>query len=149
MRQDLAHVGTLACLLAWRAGVRERRRAAAAATALAPALAPFGGGEGPGSEDDGEEQGGGGGAAAAAPGVSRGVQTEHGLSMAGVTELVAAFRALADSSNPSTRLCESSLNLLDHFLGREGWGQQEGDGGGAGGDGFGEAEGVAEEGEGL
>mgnify|MGYP001811109883 CR=1 FL=1 len=101
VRQDLTHVATLACLIAWRQASRERPR-----------------------QQQGTAPAGAGGQQL----VARGVQT-HGLSLGEVRELVTAFRALADSSNPSTRLCAASLNLLDHYLSKEAWGAVGGGGG--------------------
>ncbi|GBF95898.1 hypothetical protein Rsub_08489 [Raphidocelis subcapitata] len=132
VRQDVAHVGTLACLLAWRAGARERMRQQAAEAEEQQQQQPH---WLPPMPPTPPQQ---------RPAVSRGVQTEGVPSLGEVRQLVAAFRALADSANPSTRLCEASLNLLDFFLAREApraGGVGGGDGGGAwGGEGWEEAE---------
>lgn len=182
LKQDLSSLGSLACLLAWRAVARERRRqaaaaAAAAAAALQPAWLPAAASAASGTAAAATTAAGDGAASAAAAGgaaaaamaagaaavgaavvggaaagaalggavagrqdadglrgtgptalVSTAVQTEHSLSLEGVRELVTSFRALADSSNPSTRLCLDTLNLVDFYLSREAWNYQE-DGG--------------------
>ncbi|KAI8468703.1 MAG: hypothetical protein J3K34DRAFT_522710 [Monoraphidium minutum] len=120
VRQDLTHAATLACLVAWRQGARERRRELQEAAAPPPHHHHHH--HHPAVHSD---------TAAAAGGAARGVQTP-GMTLGDVRELAGGVRALAGGGGAGPRLSGAALNLLDHYLGREAGGGGDAGGGGGG-----------------